>query len=154
MAEDYEKELKFFSQGSNKEYELPDGQKISIGDELITCPEALFNPSNLGFNVPGIHETVFNSVMKCDIDLREKLFSNIVLTGGTSLFPGFHNRIKKELNKLTTSNIKIIATSDSLLATWVGGSILASLSTFGSKWMSRQEYNEKGPWFVDQKFYF
>jgi actin len=42
----------------------------------------------VGMEAPGIHDTTFNSIMKCDVDIRKDLYSNIVLSGGTTMFPG------------------------------------------------------------------
>ena len=54
-----------------KTYELPDGQVITIGNEKFRCPEALFQPQFLGLEGVGIHETTYNSIMKCDVDIRK-----------------------------------------------------------------------------------
>merc|ERR1712066_1006177 len=56
-----------------KSYELPDGQVITIGNERFRCPEALFQPSFLGMEACGIHETTYNSIMRCDVDIRKDL---------------------------------------------------------------------------------
>jgi actin len=71
-----------------KSYELPDGQVITIGNERFRCPEALFQPSFLGLESAGIHETTYNSIMKCDLDIRKDLYGNIVLSGGTTMYNG------------------------------------------------------------------
>ena len=136
-----------------KNYELPDGQVISLGDERFRCPEVLFRPSFLGYEVPGIHECVFNSIMKCDIDVRGDLFGNVVLSGGTTLCPGMSARLQKELTNLAPSNvkIKIIDPPERKYSVWMGGSILASLSTFNSMWITQQDYNEHGPTVVHKK---
>jgi actin len=63
-------------------------QVITIGNERFRCPEVLFNPSMVGMEANGIHDTTFNSIMKCDVDIRKDLYSNIVLSGGTTMFPG------------------------------------------------------------------
>merc|ERR1711899_487377 len=62
-----------------KSYELPDGQVITIGNERFRCPEALFQPSFLGMEACGIHETTYNSIMKCDVDIRKDLYANTVI---------------------------------------------------------------------------
>lgn len=60
---------------------------INIGDEQFRCPEALFQPSLLGKDEgDGVAATCFNSIMKCDVDIRKELYSNIVLSGGTTMF--------------------------------------------------------------------
>lgn len=136
-----------------KLYELPDGQKITIGDECFRCPEALFQPSFLGNESWGIHDTTYNSIMKCDVDNRKELYSNIVLSGGTTMFPGVADRIKKEINTLAPfiTNVNVIARPERKYSVWIGGSILASLSTFKPMWISKQQYDETGPSIVHRK---
>ena len=73
----------------------------------------------------------YNSIMKCDLDIRKELFSNIVLSGGSTLFPGFAERMLKEMTALAhRMKIKIIVPPERKYSAWAGGSILASLSTF------------------------
>ena len=84
VAHDYENELDASSH-SNKteaEYILPDGHSIVIGNERFRCPEALFSPSLIGREEPGISQMIFNTIMKCDIDVRKELYANVVLSGG------------------------------------------------------------------------
>jgi hypothetical protein len=80
----------------------------------------------------GVHETTFNSIMKCDIDIRKDLYANCVLSGGTNMYPGIADRMQKEITALAPSamKIKIIAPPERKYSVWIGGSILASLSTF------------------------
>jgi actin-related protein len=134
-------------------YELPDGQVISVNSERFRCPEPLFQPSFLGMELPGIHETTYNSIMKCDGDLRKDLYGNVVLSGGSTMFPGIADRLQKELTALapSTTKIKIIAPPERKYSVWIGGSILASLSTFPQMWISKREYDESGPAIVHRK---
>jgi actin-related protein len=85
VTSDYELEL---STGTyeEKSYELPDGQILTIGDERFRCPEVLFKPSLLGNEAGGIHDIVYQSILKCE--LRKDLVVNTILSGGSSLFPG------------------------------------------------------------------
>src|SRR5437588_532994 len=101
----------------------------------------------------GIHETTYNSIMKCDVDIRKDLYANTVLSGGTTMYPGIADRMQKEITALapSTMKIKIIAPPERKYSVWIGGSILASLSTFQQMWISKQEYDESGPSIVHRK---
>ena len=111
------------------------------------------NPILSGMEAGGIHEKTYQSIMKCDMDIRSDLYSNIVLSGGTTMFPGMADRMQKEITALSppTMKIKIIAPPERKYSVWIGGSILASLSTFQQMWISRQEYDESGPSIVHRK---
>ena len=136
-----------------KQYELPDGQVITIGNERFRCPEPLFDPFFLGMECSGICDMCDNSIMKCDVEMREDLYANIVLSGGSTMFPGFSDRMQKEITLLAppTMKINVIAPPERKYSAWIGGSILASLSTFQQMSISKQEYDETGPSIVHQK---
>nr|XP_060621199.1 actin, alpha skeletal muscle B isoform X8 [Anolis sagrei ordinatus] len=106
-----------------------------------------------GMESAGVHEATYNSIMKCDIDIRKDLYANNVLSGGTTMYPGIADRMQKEITALapSTMKIKIIAPPERKYSVWIGGSILASLSTFQQMWISKDEYEEAGPSIVHRK---
>ena len=141
------------SSSLEKSYELPDEQVITIENERFRCSEALFQPSFLGMETAGIHETIYNSIMKYNFDIHKDLYANIVLSGGSTMFPGIADRIEKEITSLAPSKmkIKIIAPPERKYSVWIGGSILASFPSFQPMWISKQEYDESGPSIVHRK---
>jgi actin-related protein len=152
---DFDTEMKEAGESSDKEktYELPDGNIITVGSERFRCPEVLFQPSFIGKEASGIHDTTFQTIMKCDVDLREHLYGNIVLSGGTTMFAGFGERLTKEITALAPSTMKInvVAPPERKYSAWIGGSMLSSLSTFQLMWISKGEYDKSGPSIVHQK---
>eukprot|EP01024_Parvocaulis_polyphysoides_P045469 TRINITY_DN42603_c0_g1_i3.p1 TRINITY_DN42603_c0_g1~~TRINITY_DN42603_c0_g1_i3.p1 ORF type:complete len:386 (+),score=54.21 TRINITY_DN42603_c0_g1_i3:28-1158(+) len=155
IALEFEAELSTEHESSEmeKSYELPDGQVIKVASERFRCPEVLFTPSMIGMEAAGIHETTFNSIMKCDVDIRKDLYGNIVLSGGTTMFPGIAERMNKEVTALAPQSmkVKVVAPPERKFSVWIGGSILSSLSTFQQMWIAKQEYEEAGPTIVHRK---
>jgi len=138
-----------------KNYELPDGQVIAVNTPRFLAPEALFDPGLIkeGDEALGMHDMAFASIQDCDVDIRMDLYGNIILSGGTTLYPGLPDRLEQEVDKKCpqSGSVKIIASQDRYYSVWTGGSTLSSLSTFESQWITKEEYEENGAEIVHRK---
>lgn len=172
VAVDLELEAGVDDAAVSKPYELPDGTVIHVGRDRYECPEALFQPSTVGVEAPGVHQAAFRALAACDVHVRKELGANIVLSGGTTLLPGFKERLTTELRKafvadtaaklelqnlsksarmhaLTAkgasgAHVKVAAPPERQFSAWLGGSVLASLSSFQSRWVTKAQYDEVG----------
>ncbi len=154
VALDYNAELaKHKTSPHLQAYQLPNRRMVKIGTERFRCAEALFQPSLIGLQQEGLHKATFNSIMKCDVDIRKDLYNNIVLCGGNTLFPNFAARMTHEIKALAPASmtIKVIAAPERKYSAWIGGSILSSLATFRQMWITKAEYTEFGPAIVHRK---
>jgi len=142
-------------------YQLPDGQQLAIGKERFQAPEGLFRPwlySMEHYSKPqshsfGVHESLINSISKCDAAFQSDLYANVLLSGGNTMFPGFEARLEKELTALAPASTKInvIAPAERQWLTWLGGSILAALPTFAGRCITKAEYDEHGKAIIHRK---
>jgi len=130
----------------NRRYTLSDGEILEISSERIMAPELMFEPSLNGFPDDPLPDLIYQSIQSCEIDIRKKLYSNIILSGGNSMFYGFATRIQKELiERLPTSiDLHIKTVPDRAYLSWIGGSIFSSINTFPNLWLSRKKYKESG----------
>ena len=155
VALDYESEMAAAAETSNltRTYELPDGNIIRLNSERFRCPEVLFQPDLIGMEWDGIVSMTFSSIMKCSIDIRKDMFTNIVLSGGSTMFPGMSERMLHDITAMVNSatKVRVDAPPDRKYAAWIGGCILSSLASFQELWISRDEYDKEGPTIVHRK---
>ena len=157
---DFENEIREAGEEGNLEekIKLPDGEEIILELEKLKCPEALFRPNFLNksdMNMRGLHDECCASIQQIDVEIRRDLYSNIVLSGGNTMFEGLPERLTKEIQKLTPSaasnKVKVIALPERKYASWIGATILSSLSNFQCMWITRAEYKETGESIVHKK---
>ena len=139
------------------EYKLPDGSCINLKEERFSCPEAiLFNPLLKLKESKNFVEICNNLIQRCDIYLKKEFYNAIILSGGNSMFKGLPERFTKEIknlvNKSMKEEIRVIANPERKFATWIGGSIFSSVSTFKKLRILKKEYEEKGPNIIINKF--
>jgi len=151
IALDFEQEIK--NTTSEKSYQLPSGQIITIGNERFRCNEALFRPSLIGMETNGISELVMNSISGIKAEIKNNFYENIILGGGNTVLNGFADRLQKEISQLVPLPIKVQVLNQQKRehSAWNGGSILASLPYFQKIWISKKEYEESGPSIVHIK---
>ncbi|KAK7094555.1 actin, cytoplasmic-like [Littorina saxatilis] len=139
---------------AERQYQFSDGQVITIVNERFRCPEVLFQPSLAGKHEEGIHEAIHNSIEKCDVDLRDTFYANIVVSGGSTMFDGFADRLQREVKGLVSpgTRVEVIAPPDRTYSTWFGGSKMAASPSFPEMCISREEYEESGPAVVNRKY--
>ena len=155
VALDFDEEMASAATSSTleKSYSVYDSFDITIGSERFRCTELLFNTSVIGFDQPGLHHAVHESIRKCDVGIQTDLYANIVLAGGNTLLPGLAERLLKEVQVLAPSdaNVSVVARPNRKHAAWIGGSVMASMASFERMCVSKAEYEEAGPGAVHAK---
>jgi len=161
VSMNFEDEVNSFA-GKEKPFEMPDGTLVTVNDQLIRCPELMFQPALGGKELRGLHELTKKTVDECDMDVRRDLYGSVVMSGGTTMFNNMPERLNAELNNLVpeATKVKVVAPPERMISVWIGGSILASLSTFDRMWINRESnpeaqpaitgYEEVGPRIVHQ----
>ncbi|OMJ67465.1 hypothetical protein SteCoe_35371 [Stentor coeruleus] len=148
VATIYSNEDKFLDEPNKNpsSYLLPDGRAINLGSERYRAAEILFSPDKVGLEFPGVQECLTISIQKADIDLRKTLYSSIFLAGGTTMMPGFGERLLSDMRRLSPKEvkIKISVPPERRLSCWLGGSILSSLAAFKNMWIKKQQYEDEG----------
>merc|ERR1711998_250786 len=99
VAEDYDAEMADF-QDKTKKFEMPDGTSVEVHAQQIRCPELMFKPALDGREMPGLHQLTKKTVNDCDLDVRKDLLGNVVMSGGTTMFPNMPERLQSEIQGL------------------------------------------------------
>ncbi|XP_066110776.1 actin-like protein 7B [Saccopteryx bilineata] len=128
------------------EYELPDGELITIGHERFRCAEMLFQPGLVGSGQPGLQALTAACLGQCrEAGFREEMSGNVLLCGGCTMLDGFPERFQRELSALCPGDSPAVAAAaERKTSVWTGGSILASLQAFQQFWVSKEEFQEWG----------
>ncbi|RWS11665.1 actin-related protein 2-like protein [Dinothrombium tinctorium] len=139
-------------------YALPDGRVIKLGGERFEAPEALFQPHLINVEGQGIAELLFTTINNADIDIRSELYKHIVLSGGSTMYPGLPSRLEREIKqlylervlkgdfkKLQKFKIRIEDPPRRKDMVFIGGAVLADVMKDNNQfWMSREQYLEMG----------
>ncbi|KAJ3354220.1 Actin- protein 2 [Allomyces javanicus] len=147
-----------------EQYTLPDGRVIKVGSERFEAPEALFQPHLVDVESPGLAEVLFNAINASDMDTRPELYKHILLSGGTTMYPGLSSRLEKEVRQLYLQRIlkgdvsrmhkfkiKVEDPPGRKHAVFMGGAVLAELMKNNPLfWMTKAEYAEKGVRVLDK----
>jgi len=149
-----------------EQYTLPDGRVIKVGRERFQAAEALFQPGLVDVEGGGMADQLFDCINKADIDIRKAFYEHIVLSGGSSMYPGLPSRLEKDIKSLYLA--KVLKGDKSKLAkfkcriedpprrkhmVFLGGAVLAEIMKDRPEfWMSRAEYDEKGMGVLNKEF--
>lgn len=153
-----EKQLALETTVLMEKYTLPDGRVIKIGAERFEAPEALFSPQLVDVESPGVAELVFDCINKADIDTRAEFYNHIVLSGGTTMYPGLPSRLEKDIRKLYLERVlrgnvqqlqkfkcRIEDPPRRKHMVFLGGAVLAEImKDKPAFWMMKSEYEEQG----------
>ena len=156
VSQDYDSDIQKFQNDSSadQQFTLPDKRVITIkGSVRINVGEYLFKPQLNGKDCMSMQALANKSIQTSDMDVRKDLAKNMILSGGSTMYEGLADRLKAEMIALLPAGneVRIVAGADRKYAVWKGASTLASLSTFASSWISREEYDEHGASIVGRK---
>eukprot|EP00998_Keelungia_sp_KM082_P005145 NODE_1658_length_1262_cov_117.588546_g1643_i0.p1 GENE.NODE_1658_length_1262_cov_117.588546_g1643_i0~~NODE_1658_length_1262_cov_117.588546_g1643_i0.p1 ORF type:complete len:384 (+),score=45.20 NODE_1658_length_1262_cov_117.588546_g1643_i0:87-1238(+) len=144
-------------------YPLPDGQDILLNQERFQAPQLMFDPSLMPGaaeeGAQGLDVMCFESIGKCDAEIRKELYKYIALSGGNTMFEGLgkriaygmHQQYKVRFPNESIVQIKVVDDASRMYSTWLGGSMLGVLHMFPKMWITKEEYEEHGPAVVHTK---
>jgi len=141
-----------------EQYTLPDGRIIKVGGERFEAPEALFQPHLINVESVGVAELLFNTIQAADIDTRPEFYKHIVLSGGSTMYPGLPSRLEREIkqlylervlhgdtSRLSKFKIRIEDPPRRKHMVFLGGAVLADIMKDKTDfWISKEEYKEQG----------
>lgn len=129
-------------------------QTLRLNNERFAIPEILFHPSDVGIRQMGIPEAIVDCLKGCDEETWPHLLSNILLTGGNAKFPGFKERVFKEVRSLAPSEftVNVALPENPITYAWEGGKLLSKDPAFGSMVVTREEYEEEGQSLCYERF--
>jgi actin len=149
VALDFDAEMKKNVAPERRNIRVATGQvtQVVLADERFRCPELLFKPYLNGVDVECIDHALFDTIMKCDNAFQPDLYAKIVLSGATTMFEGFPERIRKEIARLAPpkTNVDVLAAPTRNYAAWIGGSVFSQTSKFPHQLLTQEEYNDAGP---------
>ncbi|XP_054163728.1 actin-related protein 2-like isoform X1 [Oppia nitens] len=139
-------------------YTLPDGRVIKLGGERFEAPECLFQPHLVNIEGLGIAELLFSTINGADLDIKSDLYKHIVLSGGSTMYPGLPSRLEREVKqlylerilkgdveKLQKFKIRIEDPPRRKDMVFIGGAVLADVMKDKPQfWLTKQQYEEMG----------
>lgn len=150
VSANMEEDMLVSAYGGDKEtYTLPGGRVITLSSERFKCPEVLFRPGLLktvSRPPESVQAIVYSAISKCIPDIQADLYASIMPVGGTSLLPGFDERLKRELlTFVPNADVKVIAGgADRSYAAWAGGSFITLNPAARTSWITKADYAEYG----------
>jgi len=155
---DLEKRLALETTVLVEPYTLPDGRIIKVGAERFEAPECLFQPRLVDVDSDGAAEMLFKCIQASDIDTRAEFYNHIVLSGGSSMYPGLPSRLEKEIRQLYLERVakgnqaqaakfkcRIEDPPRRKHMVFLGGAVLAEIMKDKTAfWMNKSEWKEMG----------
>ncbi|XP_069863898.1 actin-like protein 10 [Dipodomys merriami] len=158
VSQDFEGDLQRPERHHPVCFSVGSGCSVHLSHERFRCPEPIFQPALLGQAEPGLDTLAFQALQKMPSTMRKRLANTVVLAGGSTLFPGFPERLHQELEAqcrrhgYPTLQPQLVAKPGRGTAVWTGGSMVASLHSFQQGWMTRAMYQECGSRLVHEVF--
>lgn len=155
---DLEKRLALETTTLEKAMTLPDGSTVMIGQERFEATEALFSPHLIDVESEGLSGQLWSSIQGCDIDLRATLYQTIVLSGGSTMFPGLPSRIEKDMrqfflkhsakgdvSRLARFKLRVEDPPRRKYMVFLGAAVMAKMTeSTPEQWMTKAEWEESG----------